>query len=250
MTTSLSSLPEAAGRDRRSASGATRGLEEIDGHGGRQQPPARPTPASSSRSTSRACAIATPTSSTPTRSRTASSSTRRRRHRRATAVSSGTTSSTATGSTTTRSWSSRPPGAPGSPLALIDWCERRGREIARRQPDRPPDLASAQFAFGGDTELEGALAGRGYTAVRWDAEMLRPDLEDIPEVPARRGLRAPDAHRGRAARRVRDDRRGVRRALGPVRGGRAAPRRVDRGARLPPATRWSSPGRATSRPRW
>ena len=43
----------------------------------------------------------------------------------------------------------------------------------------------AQFAFGGDTELEGALLDAGYVAVRWDAEMLRPDLEHIPEVPSR-----------------------------------------------------------------
>ena len=36
--------------------------------------------------------------------------------------------------------------------------------------------------------------------------MLRPDLERPPRGPRRRGLRAPRAHRGRAARRVRDDR--------------------------------------------
>ena len=121
----------------------------------------------------------------------------------------------------------------GIARALNGWCERRSREIASGNPtDRRTWMA--QFAFDGDTELEDAIRDAGYVAVRWDAEMLRPSLEADPGRPARGRLRDPDAHRGRAARRVRDDRRGVRRALGPVRGGRAASRRVDREPVVPP----------------
>jgi ribosomal protein S18 acetylase RimI-like enzyme len=70
----------------------------------------------------------------------------------------------------------------GISLALNDWCERRAREIARGNPtDR--ETWHQQFAYGADTDLQGVLLGSGYTAVRWDAEMLRRDLEDIPEVP-------------------------------------------------------------------
>jgi ribosomal protein S18 acetylase RimI-like enzyme len=51
----------------------------------------------------------------------------------------------------------------------------------------------AQFAFDGDTELQEAVLEAGYTAVRWDAEMLRPDMEAIPDVPLADGyeLRSP-----------------------------------------------------------
>ena len=123
---------------------------------------------------------------------------------------------------------------------------------ARSPSGNPTDRRTwlAQSAFDGDTELEGALRDAGYVAVRWDAEMLRPDLEHIPDVPLAEGYELRVPHRGGAAGRVRDDRRGVRRALGPVRGGRAAPRRVDREPGASAWTRWSSPGRATSRPRW
>ncbi len=80
----------------------------------------------------------------------------------------------------------------GIARALDAWCQRRSREIAAGHPtDRRTWMA--QFAFGGDTELEGALRDAGYVAVRWDAEMLRPDLERILDVPLADGyeIRTP-----------------------------------------------------------
>jgi len=69
----------------------------------------------------------------------------------------------------------------GIARALNGWCERRSREIAFGNPtDRRTWMA--QFAFDGDTELEHAIRDAGYVAVRWDAEMLRPSLEQIPDA--------------------------------------------------------------------
>jgi ribosomal protein S18 acetylase RimI-like enzyme len=69
----------------------------------------------------------------------------------------------------------------GATDRLLDWGERRFRELVA---EHPTDRRSwfANYAFNGDTELEHALTAHGYEAVRWDAEMLRPDLEDIRDV--------------------------------------------------------------------
>ena len=53
----------------------------------------------------------------------------------------------------------------------------------RRRATRPTGGRwFANFSFDGDTEVEAALLDRGYAPVRWDAEMLRPDLDDLPEA--------------------------------------------------------------------
>ena len=57
----------------------------------------------------------------------------------------------------------------------------------------------------GDDESVRALEGRGYEAVRWDAQMLRPDLADLPDRRGPGRLRDPGAGGGRAARRLRGD---------------------------------------------
>ena len=78
--------------------------------------------------------------------------------------------------------------------AMLAWSEERAIELAREHPtDRRTHLAS--YLFEGDASLELALAAAGYVAVRWDAEMLRPDMEDLPEVvlPEGYSLRAPEA---------------------------------------------------------
>lgn len=77
---------------------------------------------------------------------------------------------------------------------LLTWTEARLRVVAREnRTSRRSWFAS--FAFGGDDEGIDALLRHGYEAVRWDAEMLRPDLDDIPDVPAPAGyvLRVPEA---------------------------------------------------------
>ena len=76
--------------------------------------------------------------------------------------------------------------------AMLAWCEARAAAMAREhRSDRPAFLQA--FAFDGDADAICALAGAGYAAVRWDAEMLRPDLDDLPpvEVPDGYVLRPP-----------------------------------------------------------
>jgi mycothiol synthase len=77
--------------------------------------------------------------------------------------------------------------------ALLDWGERRVRDVARTLPvDRRSWYGN--WVFEGDTELEHAMVLRGYQAVRWGAEMLRPDLEAIDDAPPAPGyvLRSPE----------------------------------------------------------
>lgn len=76
--------------------------------------------------------------------------------------------------------------------ALLDWCEARLREMATgHETTRRSWFGS--FVFDGVEELEASLLAHGYEAVRWDAEMLRPDLDDLPEPAAPDGytLRIP-----------------------------------------------------------
>jgi mycothiol synthase len=63
--------------------------------------------------------------------------------------------------------------------AMIGWGEGRALEMAREHPTTRRSFM-ANEAFGGDASLELALDGMGYAAVRFGAEMLRPDLRDIP----------------------------------------------------------------------
>ena len=77
---------------------------------------------------------------------------------------------------------------------LLDWAEARIRAIARTLPaDRRTWYGNEVFE--GDTELEVAMERRGYETVRWGAEMLRPDLEAIGDVPIAAGyaVRTPEA---------------------------------------------------------
>ena len=65
---------------------------------------------------------------------------------------------------------------------FLDWSEARLRETARTLPDdRWAWLATG--IFDGHDELAASLAARGYAQVRWDAEMVRPTMDDLPAVP-------------------------------------------------------------------
>lgn len=77
--------------------------------------------------------------------------------------------------------------------AFVRWGEVRARRLALEHPsDRTTHLSN--FAFQGDVELTAALEALGYIAVRWDAEMLRPHMDEIPAVVVADGyhLRAPE----------------------------------------------------------
>ncbi len=83
-----------------------------------------------------------------------------------------------------------PPTAPPATLdAILDWSEARAAEIAGTLPaDRPAMLSTF---LGADTSHSYAvLEARGYHAVRFFFEMVRPDLEGIPDVPLPPGVEA------------------------------------------------------------
>ena len=69
----------------------------------------------------------------------------------------------------------------GIAATFLAWCEERLRVLAGMHPlDRR--CWYTVYAYDGDDESARALAGGGYEAVRWDAEMLRPDLLGLPPV--------------------------------------------------------------------
>jgi mycothiol synthase len=76
--------------------------------------------------------------------------------------------------------------------AFLAWSEARLRVIAGTHA-RDRRCWHAAYADEGDDESVRALEGRGYEAVRWDAQMLRPDLLDLPpiDVPAGYAIRTP-----------------------------------------------------------
>jgi mycothiol synthase len=69
---------------------------------------------------------------------------------------------------------------------FLAWCEARHRVIARALPTVSPRVFGTE-AFGGDEETESAARAAGYEAVRMFAEMLRPDLDDLPSHPLAEG---------------------------------------------------------------
>lgn len=76
--------------------------------------------------------------------------------------------------------------------ALFAWGEARLRQVSHSlAADRRCWFAT--YTYDGDEEAIPALLARGYEAVRWDAEMLRADLLDLPEivVPDGYSLRTP-----------------------------------------------------------
>ncbi len=76
----------------------------------------------------------------------------------------------------------------GIAATFIRWGQARSRVMAQEHPsDRVAHFAN--YAFHGDVELTDALDSLGYTAVRWDAEMLRPHMDDLPGVVVAEGYR-------------------------------------------------------------
>lgn len=81
------------------------------------------------------------------------------------------------------------PDAPaGSFAALLDWILGRHREIIEAQgPIERPRAASISTTHEPPDVLE-ALQARGFSAVRFGYEMVRPTLDDIPELPLPAGV--------------------------------------------------------------
>lgn len=74
----------------------------------------------------------------------------------------------------------------GLELALVHYCERHLREVTGDYSGSKRQLDS--FVADTQTDLEEVLKGEGYEAVRHFYEMVRPDLENIPNVPMPDGL--------------------------------------------------------------
>ncbi len=77
--------------------------------------------------------------------------------------------------------------------AMLAWSEARAAGMAAEHPTERPSVLDV-FAFERDDGISEALDRAGYQAVRWFAEMLRPDMEGLPRVEQPDGyvIRAPD----------------------------------------------------------
>jgi mycothiol synthase len=71
--------------------------------------------------------------------------------------------------------------------AMLDWIEGRLREIASTHPTEAGKFFFI-FSEAGETSLVAMLEKRGYFPARYAFEMLRPDLENIPDFPMPAGL--------------------------------------------------------------
>jgi GNAT superfamily N-acetyltransferase len=73
--------------------------------------------------------------------------------------------------------------------AFLGWAEGRLGELARTvAPDAPRPGALRAFSFGPERELATALETRGWTKSGQGHEMVRPTLDDIPDLPMPAGL--------------------------------------------------------------
>jgi ribosomal protein S18 acetylase RimI-like enzyme len=71
--------------------------------------------------------------------------------------------------------------------AMLRHNERRLREIAAGHPLDVPRLFEA-WASDTESDWETLLVSEGYEAVRYGFEMVRPNLDDIPDLPLPEGL--------------------------------------------------------------
>ncbi|MEO8287544.1 MAG: GNAT family N-acetyltransferase [Chloroflexota bacterium] len=75
----------------------------------------------------------------------------------------------------------------GIGTALLRWAESHLREIAADHPETGPRVLDS-WTLEQQTHLVGLLEKEGYEPVRYGYYMLRPDLENIPDLPMPEGL--------------------------------------------------------------
>ena len=81
----------------------------------------------------------------------------------------------------------RPDAPAGTFETILDWAEARSRAVAATLPtDRPATLGA--FLNEETPEHQAALNARGYRAVRYFFGMVRPNLDDLPELPLPAGV--------------------------------------------------------------
>jgi ribosomal protein S18 acetylase RimI-like enzyme len=89
----------------------------------------------------------------------------------------------------------------GLGTAMLRWNERRIREIAA---GHPPDIPGFIQVFDSDSE-PGATAlyrAEGYVPYMYDADMVRPNLDDLPDVRLAAGLEVREPTTDEAMRKV------------------------------------------------
>jgi mycothiol synthase len=94
-------------------------------------------------------------------------------------------------------------GGSGLYAAMLQWTEERSIANARAIPvekRRPSSLRT--FSFGAEVDLAAALEASGWTRTGHGYEMVRPTLDDIPELPMPDGLEVRDVTTERASRRL------------------------------------------------
>jgi mycothiol synthase len=75
----------------------------------------------------------------------------------------------------------------GIGTSMLHWIENRMRVIAESQPTMEAGLFEG-FVTDGNTGLAALLEKNSYAPIRYIVEMLRPDLENIPDFPMPDGL--------------------------------------------------------------
>ena len=77
----------------------------------------------------------------------------------------------------------------GVTAAMLGWAEDRLAELGRTAaPEDPRPGRMTAFSFGAERELQAALEANGWSRTGQGHEMVRPTLDDIPEVPLPAGL--------------------------------------------------------------
>ena len=71
--------------------------------------------------------------------------------------------------------------------AMLKWCESRIADIASRQPIQAPKEI-IQWVMEKETDWRGILESENYAIVRYGFQMIRPDLENIPDCPLPEGI--------------------------------------------------------------
>ena len=87
----------------------------------------------------------------------------------------------------------RPDAPAGTLEAILDWAEARSRAVAAALPaDRPATLGA--YLNEETPEHQAVLGSRGYRAVRFFFGMVRPTLDDIPDLPLPQGVEVRPVH--------------------------------------------------------
>ena len=89
-----------------------------------------------------------------------------------------------------------PEASDGTFGALLEWALARHRENAAALPPNGRRNVVVAATFGEDAEAKAVLEERGFASVRFGYEMLRPTLDDIPDLTLPAGVEVRPAKPG------------------------------------------------------